>query len=326
MNALLIEEHPLLRLGLLQMLENIQESAQVAAVAPADIARLDARHQNADLLVFGMPADPAPGWVLLEQARQTLAPQRILILADALPLHVPSADSARGICGCLPKSASLAVIEAAIRMAVSGVQGLLFTADTGTLPSASRSAMPATQSLASAAPLPLSNAHPAQTPGEQLALAPCASTPRAALRTTVALRDLTELRPGQPLSAPAPAAVAPTPAAMPLTEEEPGYDEAEMLKITPRQYEVLVLLARGYPIKTVSRMLNISVATVKSHACTLYQRLKVRNKGEAVYAALQRGATLEWVSGDERITRETNGAGVAPRRNEPPCQAVRPAV
>jgi DNA-binding NarL/FixJ family response regulator len=69
-----------------------------------------------------------------------------------------------------------------------------------------------------------------------------------------------------------------------MVEEEPGYDEAEMLQITPRQYEVLVLLARGYPIKTVSRMLNISVATVKSHACTLYQRLKVR-KGEAVYAA-----------------------------------------
>ncbi|NUT13566.1 MAG: response regulator transcription factor [Cupriavidus sp.] len=326
MNALLIEEHPLLRLGLLQMLENIQESAQVAAIAPADIARLDARHQNADLLVFGMPADPAPGWVLLEQARQTLAPQRILILADTLPLHVPTADSARGICGCLPKSASLAVIEAAIRMAVSGVQGLVFTAETGTLPSASRSAMPATQSLASAAPLPLSAAHPAQPPGEQLALASCASTPRAALRTTVALRDLTELRPGQPLSATAPAALSPAPAAMPLNEEEPGYDEAEMLKITPRQYEVLVLLARGYPIKTVSRMLNISVATVKSHACTLYQRLKVRNKGEAVYAALQRGATLEWVSGDERITRETNGAGVAPRRNEPPSQAVRPAA
>ncbi|NSX16252.1 response regulator transcription factor [Cupriavidus taiwanensis] len=328
MNALLIEEHPLLRLGLLQMLENIHESAQVAALAPTEMARLDARHHNADLLVFGMPADPAPGWALLEQARQTLAPQRILILADTVPLHVPSADSARGICGCLPKSASLAVIEAAIRMAVSGVQGLVFSAETGTLPSASRSAMPATQSLASAAPLPLSAAHPGQAPGEQLALASCASTPRAAMRTTMALRDLTELRPGQPLSAPA--ALSPTPAAMPLSEEEPGYDEAEMLKITPRQYEVLVLLARGYPIKTVSRMLNISVATVKSHACTLYQRLKVRNKGEAVYAALQRGATLEWVSGDERITRETNGAGVttgvATRRSEPPCQAVRQAV
>ncbi|KUE87752.1 LuxR family transcriptional regulator [Cupriavidus necator] len=318
MNALLIEEHPLLRLGLLQMLENIQESAQVAAIAPADIARLDTRHHNADLLVFGMPADVGSGWPQLEQAREALSPQRILILADILPLHVPNADSARGVCGCLPKSASLAVIEAAIRLAVSGVQGLLFSAETGSMPSASRSAMPAVQSLASAAPLPLNPAH--ALTGEQLSLVACAGTPGAA-RTTVAVRDLTGLRPGQPLSAPAATNAAP------LVEEEPSYDEAEMLKITPRQYEVLVLLARGYPIKTVSRMLNISVATVKSHACTLYQRLKVRNKGEAVYAALQRGATLEWVSGDERFTRgSTARPVVAPRTGEAALQAASPVL
>ncbi|WP_026035671.1 response regulator transcription factor [Cupriavidus sp. BIS7] len=69
---------------------------------------------------------------------------------------------------------------------------------------------------------------------------------------------------------------------------------AHLLNITERQYEVLALLARGYPIKTVSRLLNISVATAKTHACTLYQRLHVRNKGEAVYVALQRGASLNW--------------------------------
>ncbi len=101
---------------------------------------------------------------------------------------------------------------------------------------------------------------------------------------------------------------------------ETAYDEAEMLQITPRQYEVLVLLARGHPIKTVSRMLNISVATVKSHACTLYQRLKVRNKGEAVYAALQRGASLEWVSGDEATPRMA--ARNAPSAGTRPVRAV----
>jgi DNA-binding NarL/FixJ family response regulator len=69
---------------------------------------------------------------------------------------------------------------------------------------------------------------------------------------------------------------------------------AHMLNITERQYEVLALLARGYPIKTISRLLNISVATAKTHACTLYQRLQVRNKGEAVYEALRRGAKLNW--------------------------------
>jgi DNA-binding NarL/FixJ family response regulator len=77
-------------------------------------------------------------------------------------------------------------------------------------------------------------------------------------------------------------------------EPETPSTGSHLLKITERQYEVLVLLARGYPIKTVSRLLNISVATAKTHACTLYQRLHVRNKGEAVYVALQRGAKLSW--------------------------------
>ncbi|KAI3591383.1 Two-component transcriptional response regulator, LuxR family, but with unusual receiver domain [Cupriavidus sp. U2] len=294
MNALLIEEHPLLRLGLLQMLETIQESGHVLALAPADINRLEIPHRNADLLVFGMPADEATGWEQLEQARERLTPQRILVLSDSLPLHVPSPDAARGICGCLPKSASLAVIEAAIRLAISSVQGLMFAGDATAPPVASRSAMPATTSLASAAPLPLSPV----TPQDAASPSACAS----AMRAAVAVRDLTSLRPGKPIAAAPVAPVAPA-HGLPMAEEEPSYDEAEMLKITPRQYEVLVLLARGYPIKTVSRMLNISVATVKSHACTLYQRLKVRNKGEAVYAALQRGATLEWVNGDPHSAR-----------------------
>ncbi len=302
MNALLIEEHPLLCLGLLQMLENIQDSGHVAALAPDEIGRHDHVPHNADLLVFGMPADTRVGWAQLQVARELLSPQRILILADQLPLHMPDADSARGVCGCLPKSASLAVIEAAIRLAVSAVHGLLFSAETGTMPSASRPALPVTQSLASA-PLP------AAAQPEQLSLATCASAPRSAVRSSVAVRDLTGLKPGLPLSGSARLAEPPA-------EAEPSYDEAEMLKITPRQYEVLVLLARGYPIKTVSRMLNISVATVKSHACTLYQRLKVRNKGEAVYAALQRGATLEWVSGDECVTRDSSMRPVVARHSE----------
>lgn len=71
--------------------------------------------------------------------------------------------------------------------------------------------------------------------------------------------------------------------------------DAELLNITPRQYEVLLLLSRGYPIKTVSRMLNISIATAKTHAYKLYKALNVGNKSEAVYEALRRGATLDWV-------------------------------
>lgn len=73
-----------------------------------------------------------------------------------------------------------------------------------------------------------------------------------------------------------------------------AHAESEMLGLTPRQYEVLVLLARGYPMKTVGRYLNISVATAKAHTETLYQRLDVHNRNAAVYAAVSRGAKLGW--------------------------------
>lgn len=83
-----------------------------------------------------------------------------------------------------------------------------------------------------------------------------------------------------------------------------SHPECEMLGLTPRQYEVLVLLARGYPMKTVGRYLNISVATAKAHTETLYQRLDVHNRNAAVYEAFSRGATLGWStttpSADER--------------------------
>lgn len=78
--------------------------------------------------------------------------------------------------------------------------------------------------------------------------------------------------------------------AIPLTSE------AQMLGLTPRQYEVLVLLARGYPMKTVGRHMNISVATAKAHTESLYQRLEVKNRNAAVYTAIARGATLGWQS------------------------------
>lgn len=81
-------------------------------------------------------------------------------------------------------------------------------------------------------------------------------------------------------------------------------NEAQMLNITPRQYEVLVLLARGYPIKTVSRHLNISVATAKAHTETLYQRLDAHNRNEAVYTAVSRGATLGWHQLDSQTVEE----------------------
>eukprot|EP00952_Eustigmatos_sp_NYUAD-ZCMA_P002678 11753-Eustigmatos_ZCMA.PRE.1 len=44
-------------------------------------------------------------------------------------------------------------------------------------------------------------------------------------------------------------------------------------------------------------MLNISEATAKAHISTLYRRLNVRNKSEAVYAAMRLGIPLELQGG-----------------------------
>lgn len=73
-------------------------------------------------------------------------------------------------------------------------------------------------------------------------------------------------------------------------------EESEILGLTPRQYQVLVLLARGLPMKTVGKRLNISVATVKVHTEDLYRRLNVHNRNAAVYAAISQGAMLGWSS------------------------------
>jgi len=71
-----------------------------------------------------------------------------------------------------------------------------------------------------------------------------------------------------------------------------GHDDCALLGLTQRQYEILVLLARGHPVKTISRMLNISEATAKAHINALYRRLEVRSRTEAVFVATQRGAML----------------------------------
>jgi DNA-binding NarL/FixJ family response regulator len=59
--------------------------------------------------------------------------------------------------------------------------------------------------------------------------------------------------------------------------------------LTPRQEEILRLLAKGSTMREISREIGISVATVKSHARTLYWKLNARNQAEAAYIAVQQG-------------------------------------
>jgi two-component system, NarL family, response regulator DevR len=59
--------------------------------------------------------------------------------------------------------------------------------------------------------------------------------------------------------------------------------------ITPREREILVLLARGLSNVAIGQRLYISAATVKFHVGNLMQKLGARRRAEAVYAASKLG-------------------------------------
>jgi DNA-binding NarL/FixJ family response regulator len=65
------------------------------------------------------------------------------------------------------------------------------------------------------------------------------------------------------------------------------------VELSPREREVLELLARGYLYKEIAEMLKISVLTVNTYIRRIYEKLHVRSRAQAVakYAHLPTGAT-----------------------------------
>ena len=63
----------------------------------------------------------------------------------------------------------------------------------------------------------------------------------------------------------------------------------ERSQLTPRQQEILVLLANGLPNKAISRQLGVSEDTVKTHLKALFQELDAHTRTACVSAARQRG-------------------------------------
>ncbi|MFO1284235.1 MAG: response regulator transcription factor [Burkholderiales bacterium] len=55
--------------------------------------------------------------------------------------------------------------------------------------------------------------------------------------------------------------------------------------LTPRQWEVVRLLARGLPNKAIARALGVTEGTVKVHLIAVFRALDVRNRTAAVIAA-----------------------------------------
>jgi DNA-binding NarL/FixJ family response regulator len=63
--------------------------------------------------------------------------------------------------------------------------------------------------------------------------------------------------------------------------------------LTEREREVLLYLVKGFTGPEIGRFLDISAHTVASHVKSIYRKLEVRSRGEAVYEAIQLGLVKE---------------------------------
>lgn len=75
----------------------------------------------------------------------------------------------------------------------------------------------------------------------------------------------------------------------PLLDAMMGVADDETPALSPREQEILQLVARGRENKQIARDLGISEATVKTHIKSIFARLEVRSRAEAVAVGLRLG-------------------------------------
>jgi DNA-binding NarL/FixJ family response regulator len=280
--VIVVEPNALLRLGILQLLQKMTFDLEGEGIDYAQLFQGVPSQQSMDLMLLSVPDVYDRMVELVNAAQQGYTPRRILLLSDTPTLPYSLLNLPPILAGYISKYSSPDVLTAAITLVLAG--GKCFPSPDMVSnhagpregePHHVDGATPRRRWYEKGLPPPKPSNDDAQ-PANLLTSAERrqARTPDHALAVPF------EAGEPQPLS---PALIA---------------SEAEMLSLTPRQYEVLALLARGYPIKSVSRELNISVATTKAHTETLYQRLSVHNRNAAVYAAFSRGATLGWRKAD----------------------------
>jgi DNA-binding CsgD family transcriptional regulator len=86
-----------------------------------------------------------------------------------------------------------------------------------------------------------------------------------------------------------------TPVGRAFTARPPTLDDSRTIDdefqepLTPREIEVLELLAEGFPNKSIAVRLGISDQTVKFHVASICGKLGATNRTQAVRLAVRRG-------------------------------------
>ncbi len=74
-----------------------------------------------------------------------------------------------------------------------------------------------------------------------------------------------------------------------LRTDEPGHAARGDNRLTPRQREILHLIARGYATREIATQLHVSVKTVESHRAQLMQRLNIHDVAGLTRYAIRNG-------------------------------------
>ena len=64
--------------------------------------------------------------------------------------------------------------------------------------------------------------------------------------------------------------------------------------LTARERDILAIISQGLSNKRIARALKISPETVKSHAKSIFLRLAVSTRAEAVFRAVSLGLLRSW--------------------------------
>lgn len=270
--VVIIEPHPLFRLGLRQLLS---EALPQITVKDYDFSSLEdtafESSEECDLLLLSLK-DSQDAAQAAAAAVERFSPKRMLLLGDEENLPSSGDLLPESVAGVVRREAAPEVLKASVTLVAAG--GTCFPARWS----------PKTRSEATRSAGHITNGdvqeryQPTRWP-----------SPFATSRS-----NLADSEPARGSSGPSAPEGLDFEFNTPIKPGSAAHKESQLLGLTPRQYEVLVLLARGYPMKKVGRTLNISVATAKAHTETLYQRLDVHNRNAAVYTAVTRGATLGW--------------------------------
>lgn len=259
-NIVVIEPHKLLRLGLLKLISEASNDYHVQGADYEPLDRGQTMSQRCDLAVLSIPSFN-DAHRLIQAVHRVYNPACILLLSDSPSLPAQARTLPNTVAGHIVKNAQPEIAQASVKLVLAG--GTCFPLHTRSTDRRDAS-----------------NINAVQANDGNFNNGTLTQSYQALANHTNGANDASIVNK--------------------LADEtdDQAAPEWELLGLTRRQYEVLVLLARGYPMKTVGRYLNISVATAKAHTETLYQRLDVHNRNAAVYAAVYaavaKGATLGW--------------------------------